>query len=66
MDSSIWRFRQGRAITAGSFKFIQHRNAVKQMPGIDHQGHGERLDWIKGSQQHVYCDKLRGTGKNRY
>ena len=46
--------------------FVQHGDAVEQMPGVDHQGHQKGLQQIKPAQQQIDQHKLHGTGENAH
>ena len=45
-------------------KSIQHRNAIKQMAGIDHQGHGKCLQRIECAHEHIDGDEFDRPGKD--
>ena len=44
---------------AQSLKFIQHGNAVKKVPRLDHQRHQETLHRRVGRQQHAHRHKFQ-------
>ena len=44
--------------------FFQHGDTVKQMPGVDHKSHGERLKGAERSEQEIHCDELHTAGKD--
>ena len=49
---------------AQSLKFIQHGNAVKKVPRLDHQRHQETLHRRVGRQQHAHRHKFQTPAKD--
>ena len=44
---------------------VQHGDAVKQVPGVDHQRHGQRLQRIERPQKQIHRHKFHRPRKDR-
>ena len=50
----------------GAPVLVQHGNSIEQMPGVQHQGHGQRLYGIEGSKKQIDGHEFHGTGEDRH
>lgn len=56
---------QIKFLQTGILILFQHAQAVEQMTRVDHQCHKKAIQWIEGTKQHCYQDKLHAAGKDK-
>ena len=55
---------QKRFFPTHSFIAVQHGNAIKEVPRLDHESHEKSLERGKGRKEHGHCNKLQGAAKD--